>query len=208
MGAILLHPLVPSAIGMGCQYPPKALWRHFQRGLLSAFSNSKPDSLPPLAFCHPTSSLTWLPRICFCGFLGTTAPACGSTLPLLAQFPVISWACMAGWLPCRTVGNGWGGGGAVASVLGVLGWPRKALPAFRPRNCQPAGESASRSKILRCPARRSFPSLSKLKLRLSQWALHKQPVPAAFTTMPWAGQFLARLSVSCAGHTERTALTH
>ena len=100
------------------------------------------------------------------------------------------------------------GGGAVASVLGVLGWPRKALPAFRPGNCQPAGASASRSKILRCPACRSFPSFSKLKLSLSQWALHKQPIPAAFTTTPWAGQFLARLSVSSAGHTERTALAH
>lgn len=131
LGAILLHPLVPSAIGMGCQYPPKALWRHFQRGLLSAFSNSKPDSLPPLAFCHPTSSLTWLPRICFCGFLGTTAPACGSTLPLLAQFPVISWACMAGWLPCRTVGNGLGGG--------VVLWPLFLVFLDGPeRPCQPS----------------------------------------------------------------------
>lgn len=111
------------------------------------------------------------------------------------------------WLPPMPSSWKWGGG-AVASVLGVLGRPRKALPAFRPGNCQPAGASASRSKILRCPACRSFPSLSELKLRLSQWALHKQPIPAAFTTTPWAGQFLARLSVSCAGHTERTALAH
>lgn len=125
------------------------------------------------------------------------------SLPSSLSFPGHAWLAGSHAEQLETAG-----GGAVVSVLGVLGWPRKALPAFRPGNCQPAGESASRSKILRCPARRSFPSLSKLKLRLSQWALHKQPIPAAFTTMPWAGQFLARLSVSCAGHTERTALTH
>lgn len=172
--------------------------------LLSPTVSWTPPTLGIPATPHLISNLA--PKDLFLVVSGTGGPACGSTLPLLARFPVISWACMAGWLPCRTVGNG-GGWCCGPLFLVFLDGPERPCQPSDPGTVNQQGRlhPGQRSSDAQ-PVGPSLPCGAEAKA-VSKWALHKQPIQQLSPQRP-AGVLWPGSLCPCAGHTERTALTH